>query len=401
MKNFSNLLHPEKRVRFVQANSQLHASIPSTSAASTLNALDLDSPSSTTPTKGEELQLFYNQLLASSPCATTGTDETIISVPSTSKYSCDLEILDMETENVKDNDSDILILHETQSSPNLHSISQQKQKIITKNNDSFINKKQQFSNREIRLFMKAATDNDLQTVAYFCQRGMDMEIQDMFRWTALMCAAAAGAMQVVAYLLNQGANIEHQDYAGRNALELAQRCGHLETKRIIENFRRDQEAALLSMSLQEKCELNRAFCNACQCYYTDMPDAHALHENSMLHMINTGLLPHDGYSYEIPSINRGYQLLKSYGWNETMGLGKNGQGRKYPIKTILKRDTKGFGLEHGNKKSKITHFRPMDTKSVENVRSGPTNKRDKSMSKIRELEKQKEAQLRRMFNDDD
>lgn len=60
----------------------------------------------------------------------------------------------------------------------------------------------------------------------------------------------------------------------------------------------------------------------------------------MLHMINTGLLPHESYSYGIHPQNRGYQILKSYGWNEMRGLGKTGQGRKYPIKTMLKRDTK-------------------------------------------------------------
>lgn len=60
----------------------------------------------------------------------------------------------------------------------------------------------------------------------------------------------------------------------------------------------------------------------------------------MLHMINTGLLPREGYSYGISAKSPGYRLLKNYGWMEAKGLGKRGEGRKYPIKTTLKRDTK-------------------------------------------------------------
>lgn len=61
-------------------------------------------------------------------------------------------------------------------------------------------------------------------------------------------------------------------------------------------------------------------------------------------MINTGLLPQEGYSYGISSKSPGYKLLKTYGWSESKGLGKSGEGRKYPIKTMLKRDTKVWQL---------------------------------------------------------
>lgn len=84
----------------------------------------------------------------------------------------------MDIEDAKlthDSDDEIIILHETMSSPNLHSTSQRQQhKQRTKN---LSNIKKQFADREIRLFMKAATDNDLQTVAHFCQRGMDIEVR--------------------------------------------------------------------------------------------------------------------------------------------------------------------------------------------------------------------------------
>lgn len=64
-----------------------------------------------------------------------------------------------------------------------------------------------------------------------------LQVHDIWNWTGLLCAAASGADKVVLLLMNRGANIDHQDYAGRTAIELAQRCGHFEIKRIIENFR--------------------------------------------------------------------------------------------------------------------------------------------------------------------
>lgn len=234
---------------------------------------------------------------------------------------------------------------------------------------------------------------------------MNLEVQDLFRWTALMCAAATGAEQVVQFLLNKGANPAHHDYAGRTALELAHRCEHFGTKKILENFRREQEANWLSDTLKQKCELNRVFCEACQCHYTDLPDAHALHESSMLHMINTGLIPQDGFSYGISAKNPGYKLLKSYGWSEEKGLGKQGQGRKYPIKTMLKRDTKGLGLASGSGTSKatdrlkVTHFGPMDIRAVDNAKG--KKERPISMAKQRAMAKAKEAQLRRMFEEEE
>lgn len=53
---------------------------------------------------------------------------------------------------------------------------------------------------------------------------------------------------------------------------------------------------------------------------------------------------------------------------------------------------------------KITHFGPMDTRAVGNPFTGTRGvsqigKRDKA--KLRELEKQKDAQLRRLFKDNE
>ena len=49
-----------------------------------------------------------------------------------------------------------------------------------------------------------------------------------------------------------------------------------------------------------------------------------------------------------------------------LGLGPEGTGRKYPVKTILKQDRSGLGSKN-KEKAKITHFSACDTSAVENT----------------------------------
>ena len=50
-------------------------------------------------------------------------------------------------------------------------------------------------------------------------------------------------------------------------------------------------------------------------------------------------------NYYIRSSNKGYQLLLKSGWKESSGLGKEEQGELKPIKTTLKLDRLGLGVE--------------------------------------------------------
>uniref|UniRef100_A0A915D106 G-patch domain-containing protein n=1 Tax=Ditylenchus dipsaci TaxID=166011 RepID=A0A915D106_9BILA len=203
--------------------------------------------------------------------------------------------------------------------------------------------------RDSRLFLKAAAEGDLASVKLFCKRGIDIEVEDMFRWTALMCAASA----------------DQVDCSGRTAASLAEKNGHFWIAGVIEKCRSEKNDDKLSDSMNKKCQLNKGFCTICQRDYTGDN-----HESSMVHMIHSGQLPSEGYAYGISQSNKGYQMLKSRGWSEKLGLGKNNEGRKYPIKTILKRDTKGLGM-HGTEKSrkKVTHFEPFDVRAVESVQT--------------------------------
>lgn len=52
------------------------------------------------------------------------------------------------------------------------------------------------------------------------------------------------------------------------------------------------------------------------------------------------------------------------GWDESKGLGPSGEGRRIPIKTILKHDRKGFGKKSSNV-ARVSHFDARDPNSVQ------------------------------------
>ncbi|KAI1728605.1 g-patch domain-containing protein [Ditylenchus destructor] len=248
--------------------------------------------------------------------------------------------------------------------------------------------------RDSLAFLKSASEGDLNTVEQYCSRGIDIEVEDMYKWTALMCAAAAGSKSVTDFLLRQGANIDHEDNSRRTAVSLAMGRGHIGVLEIIERHRAQRDEDSLAEYMDEKCHVNQGYCDICQTRYTGDK-----HETSMIHMICSGHLPSEGFAYGISQSNKGYRLLKNSGWSETRGLGKSGEGRKYPIKTILKRDLKGLGMDGKDKpRPRVTHFEPYDVRAVEDVKP---KRREyfKQLSKRKEREQRLEIKFRRMLNE--
>jgi len=202
-----------------------------------------------------------------------------------------------------------------------------------------------------------------------------------------MCASAAGATDVVDYLLRRGANVERRDSKGRGALDLALMNNHYKVAVVFEDWRVEQ----LVSSMAKQAGIDRkGHCAQCGVDYLGED-----HESNMIHMINTGHLPAEGYAYGISSSNRGYQLLKAHGWAETAGLGKHGEGRKYPIKTVLKRNLKGLGMER--RVARVTHFHTYDERAVQ---SAPKRMKLKhGIAKKASHEKRLEVKFRRMLSD--
>uniref|UniRef100_A0A1B8XUA9 Uncharacterized protein n=1 Tax=Xenopus tropicalis TaxID=8364 RepID=A0A1B8XUA9_XENTR len=93
--------------------------------------------------------------------------------------------------------------------------------------------------------------------------------------------------------------------------------------------------------------------------------------------------------------HKGHQLLRCSQEGDLKGLKrlvdkeKYGEGRKFPVKTLLKRDKKGLGF-HTDQKSKVTHFSANDNMAVANVKI--RQKRTERISTIsRKEEKRKQA----------
>nr|VZI44086.1 unnamed protein product [Spirometra erinaceieuropaei] len=135
----------------------------------------------------------------------------------------------------------------------------------------------------------------------------------------------------------------------------------------------------------------------------------------------------------IPPSNRGYRLLRRLGWVDAAdcpsdatpalqlsedssastsdvlkagGLGREGQGRRFPIATVLKRDRRGLGAaDPDGVRARITHFSPGDISAVLTQREVQLAKRPRRLVLDRRLrdkqlrtEKQFERRFRQEFN---
>nr|XP_033772851.1 G patch domain and ankyrin repeat-containing protein 1 isoform X2 [Geotrypetes seraphini] len=208
-----------------------------------------------------------------------------------------------------------------------------------------------------RLLM-CAQDGNLKALREVLEKGAsDVNFRDGYYWTALMCAAYAGHAHVVKFLLESGAAwVGVCEAQGRDALDLAEEAGHEEVIHLLQEY---------GTALQEEAALGRGtpemkYCAVCKMHFQE--DSVAQHERSTVHLFSQRHAPVPTH-YHIPEHNVGFQLLLKDGWDPEAGLGPIGTGRKFPIRTVLKRDQAGLGFQPGPK-PKVTHFGPNDEKAV-------------------------------------
>ncbi|KAI6196557.1 hypothetical protein M3Y94_01123800 [Aphelenchoides besseyi] len=328
----THLFNHRKGVRFVKATSELESSIKETS-----NELN-----------GDEISSFYTDLMAE---------------PSTSEKVT----------------SDLKTTTETKSAV---------RKRVKSKTVPQLKRSQLFDERDERLFFKAAATNDVNAVIKYLKSGLSPNLVDQFGWTPLMCASAEGSLDTVEILLMYGADLS-VEVKGVTAELLAAKNKKYE---VCELFRKYNQSQNIEEELAPMVSTSdsSSFCTICQVEYND-PN----HESSITHVVSLKAKPDIGYSYGIQMNNRGYQLIKQMGWKETEGVGKNAEGRKYPIRTALKRDRKGLGLEKSIKK--ITHFDALDSKAIADVKK-PRGIRE--LKRNMEKEQQKVMRLRRILSSD-
>ena len=223
--------------------------------------------------------------------------------------------------------------------------------------------------RNINLLFKAIESGDIG----FISQNFDSEnvnMSDQFGWTPLMSAAYSGHIEIVNFLLKLGANTKIKDKSGLTAMELAMRRNHLDIINLLkQRFHKKKDNSSRegvpgsSKNNMQRVDVESFYCDVCKIVFTE--SSRLNHETSTLHIFNGNPKLRNAY-YGIPRQNKGYQILLNTGWDEENGLGPSGEGQKYPVKTILKRDRKGLGQEKKDT-PRVTHFEPRDTEAVKFV----------------------------------
>ena len=228
-----------------------------------------------------------------------------------------------------------------------------------------------------------AQNNDLDSFQSAIRSGkFDVDMQDAFHWTLLMVAAYAGHTPIVHCLLEKGAKWREFTDRGMNAIDLARSRGHADVAKLIENFesgavsedcKLDVGIAGPQDSREAKCQTTKRhrgrtfYCKSCRATVTENPKVE--HNTSIVHLYcgHHCAAPSRLLSYGIPESNRGFQMMLRSGWNPEGGLGSRRQGKRFPVKTVLKQDRLGFGVEGGGK-ARVTHFSAHDKEAVRSSR---------------------------------
>ncbi len=214
----------------------------------------------------------------------------------------------------------------------------------------------------------AAQANDADKLQECLEEVSDIDSCDQYGWSALMMAASAGSLDAVQLLLEAGADVSVVDKSGNTCLRLAKIKGHRDVADLIINH----NAQLLTrraenVEAEDGSAAKSFFCEECKMTFVE--STYLEHLSSTVHQISSGAasFKHPTY-YGLPESNRGFQMMLSKGWDREGGLGPDGKkGKKFPVKTVLKRDRQGIGAEGANI-PRVSHFKPNDPASVQNPR---------------------------------
>lgn len=240
-------------------------------------------------------------------------------------------------------------------------------------------------------FLKAAQNGDIRVVKKCIKSGIEINCVDSYGWTALMCASHSGNEQVVSYLLKKGINRHILDRRKIDAVYIARKAGHTNLADFIHRFDCSKvKCGRQGRQDKQQSETVEFFCDVCNKNVSQTEGEN--HETSTVHLFNRKLKPKPD-SFLIPPGNRGYQLMLKSGWDGEKGLGSRGQGQRYPVKTVLKRDRQCLGeVEKATRKqAKVTHFGPFDQNAIEKQRE--RKPRTSTLSKRDKRKQEKKSQV--------
>ncbi|CAL8285930.1 unnamed protein product [Arctogadus glacialis] len=248
--------------------------------------------------------------------------------------------------------------------------------------------------------LRCAQEGDVSGLKDLLSRGVDINFQDSFFWTAMMCASSAGQRAAVRLLLGRGAAwVGVVDTRGRDARELAHEAGHQGVVEELDGFETNAPQVTQPVTQADRRYPVRQWCEMCGSHFSGHASSHlssTLHQFSLHHQPPTP-------QYCLPASSASYKMMVRYGWDPRTGLGPDGGGPKQPVSTVLKRDHKGLGFGP-MKKARVTHFPAKDPqavklpKAVERVGGGDKGKRKEEGLRRQEIDRTWERDFRSSFN---
>ncbi|XP_059048737.1 G patch domain and ankyrin repeat-containing protein 1 homolog [Achroia grisella] len=195
----------------------------------------------------------------------------------------------------------------------------------------------------VKDLLMSVQNNDVDTVTRVLDNSPDkINIIDEYGWSLLMIACQANSVDTVKELLKRGIDTTVRDKAGNSAQSLVIKNKNFILANILLSDKKCKTENTNIYNSNKKVKLKEEYlCELCNKLFTNKAE----HLSSTIHNINASKGKKIPANYVIPETNRGYQLMLKVGWDKDSGLGPDGSGKKYPIKTIQKKDRKGLGSE--------------------------------------------------------
>lgn len=136
---------------------------------------------------------------------------------------------------------------------------------------------------------------------------------------------------------------------------------------------------MVSYHLLSHSAAQTQWCGVCHSKFSSSLSSHlssTLHQFSLRRPLPT---PY----YCLPPSSNSYKMMVRCGWKPGKGLGPDGEGRKQPVSTVLKRDQKGLGYGQ-MKTAKVTHFQARDHDAVKPPSKEKAQKGQRKQERIKE-----------------
>ncbi|KAM7341711.1 G patch domain and ankyrin repeat-containing protein 1 homolog [Cochliomyia hominivorax] len=263
------------------------------------------------------------------------------------------------------------------------------------------NKQQTFKSKnkfEVKNYFRFAMENKVEDLRNMDVTRENMNICDSYGWTALMMASCEGAYEAVEYLLTLGVDKHLKDKTGKTAKDIAEKKGYF---KVVELLQKDLSNDIIQEESYGK-EINIIepfYCEICQQEFTQTSLNH--HQTSTIHQFNmrSSLPANKLQKFNIPPRNKGLQLMVKQGWDKESGLGPSQTGRLYPVKTVIRKQRTGLGIEQ--EAARVTHFEAYDRRAIQRHNSDyykkkPRNRNDIKREKVREWKR--DRRLRNELN---